>query len=128
LEAGSRRPSQVSSVLRLHVLHALSHRLPPRILDGRRKVRVAVAHRIDQRVDEWRIERGIHVELPPTVSLGDPAQDRWFPRRLLWEDEQQAERMPQELMLALELRKQPAWEPTILSRIAERHSRRELDV
>src|SRR5438034_11067818 len=26
------------------------------------------------RVDEWRIERGIHVELPPTVSLGDPAQ------------------------------------------------------
>ena len=38
------------------------------------------------------------------MSLGDPGQDRWFPRRLLREDEQQAERVPQELTLALEIR------------------------
>src|SRR6266566_1118672 len=53
---------------------------------------------------QWRTERGIHAEVPPTVPLGDPGQDRGFPRRLLREVEQQTERVPQEFMLALEVR------------------------
>src|SRR5438445_2241976 len=92
------------SALGLHVGHALVHGQSPRGFHCRGEAGVAGPHRVDQGVDKRLIHRRIDTELPMTVSLGHPRENGRFPIGLVREDEQQAERVLQELVLPLEVR------------------------
>src|SRR5438552_2444837 len=99
-----RRIQRPSSVPRLHVGDALDERGAPGGFHRRRALGVELAHRLDERVDEERIELGLDVQIAATVPLGHSREHARLRAGLAGEAEQQADRVLQQLDLLLEIR------------------------